>query len=291
MYSARPDIDPAAHQTGTGTPLPHPREWELGAAYRAYLFGRFRVLKGGEPLDQGPRRNKARLVLEWFLLNPGRLVSADELIDLFWPESDPGKSLGNFHVTMHYLRRILEPGLHARQESAFIVRDGGNFYRFVPGQRWWSDVMDVELTFGRAQRLEAEGNLARACFYHRRIVAYCAMGLLPEEKPDDWLSPYRLRYRQIHLHALMRLMHHFDQVADEDELLEYAYQMLQVDDLNETAHRVIIESFIRSGNIAAAQDRLAVLENTLERRLGIRSTGDLRALSERVRSQSRRPCR
>src|SRR4051812_298294 len=85
----------------------HPREYEYQALYRGYLFGPFRLFRGKEAVGELiRRRNKARMLLKWFLLNPGKPGSADEFIDLFWPEISPETALGNFHVTMHYLRHM-----------------------------------------------------------------------------------------------------------------------------------------------------------------------------------------
>src|SRR5947209_6920810 len=106
----------------------HPREYEYQATYRAYLFGQFRLFCGTQSAnDLLRRRTKAFLLLKWFLLNPGKLCSADEFIDLFWPETSPETAMGNFHVTMHFLRHILEPGLNARQEPIYIRRKPNNF--------------------------------------------------------------------------------------------------------------------------------------------------------------------
>ena len=177
----------------TARELVHPREYEQQATYRGYLFGPFRLFRGEQAIgDLMQRRNKARMILKWFLLNPGKLGSADEFIDLFWPEISPEKTLGNFHVTMHCLRHMLEPTLNARQESAFIRRKPNNFYWFQTDESWWTDTSDVEMLLERARAYDVQGDNRRASYYYRKVASYCSRGFLPEDRIRrlaDSLSP------------------------------------------------------------------------------------------------------
>lgn len=265
----------------------HPREYESLASHRAYLFGSFRLLREGIQFDGTPRRKKAHSMLEWFLLNPGRVVSTDELIDLFWPEGSPEKGLGNLHVTMHCLRRTLEPNLGPRQDSAFITRHSSNFYSFEGGAEWWTDVADVDLLFNLAQRSDADGYRKEASFYYRRVAAYCRQGLLIGDSCDDWLHPYRDRYRQVHIQSLMRLMHHDGESGDDVELIDHAYEMLAIDRWNEVANEVVIESLLASRNVAAATRHLDDFCRALRSELGMRPRQAFLALRERVDAAGR----
>jgi DNA-binding SARP family transcriptional activator len=178
--------------------LVHPREYEYQATYRAYFFGPFRFFCGEQSIGElMQRRNKARMILKWFLLNPGKVGSADEFIDLFWPDIALDQAMGNFHVTMHYLRHMLEPSLHARQESAFIHRKPNNFYWFEMDERWWMDTRDLELLLERARTYDAQRDERRAAYYYRKIANYCPQGFRLEDESENWLLPYRNRYKHI----------------------------------------------------------------------------------------------
>lgn len=107
----------------------HPREREQQAIFRAYSFGQFRLFCQDTFIRETMwRRNKAKTLLKWFLLNPGKLCSADQFIDLFWPDLTLEAASINLYVTIHCLRRLLEPALSPRQESKFIRRQSNNFY-------------------------------------------------------------------------------------------------------------------------------------------------------------------
>ncbi len=266
----------------------HPREYEHEATYRAYLFGQFRLFCG--PLAVGQllrRRTKARQLLKWFLLNPGKLCSADEFIDLFWPEISPETALGNFHVTMHYLRRVLEPALNSRQESTYIRRKPNNFYWFQADESWWIDASDVQALFERARSYDLLGDEQKAAFYYRKIAWYCSQGFLAEDESESWLLPYRRRYRHIYSQALGRLVQIYTRSQALEEVLEYAYQLLLIEPCHEEATRAIVDAHLQQGNISIAQRRLDAFYQALQRDLGLHPTRDFYMLRERIRAASR----
>lgn len=265
--------------------LVHSREYEYGATYRAYLFGPFRLLCGEQSVGElMQRRNKARMILKWFLLNPGKLGSADEFIELFWPEFPPEKALGNFHVTMHYLRHMLEPTLTARQESAFIHRKPNNFYWFQMDERWWMDTSDLEMLLERARECDLHGDDRRAAYYYRKVASYCQLGFLPEDEGEGWLRPYRTRYKHLYSQVLMRLIQIHTRWNEVEDILEYAYQSMLHDPYNETAIRAIIEVHLQQGNVALAQHRLDSFWLSLHKNLGLRPDKELYLLRERIRA-------
>src|SRR5437588_4152712 len=80
--------------------------------YKVHFFGPFRVMRDNQPLGEPMwRRNKAKTLLKWFLLNRGRMFSADQLITWFWPDMSKASAKRNFHVAISYLRHLLEPDL------------------------------------------------------------------------------------------------------------------------------------------------------------------------------------
>ncbi|MCM2389885.1 AfsR/SARP family transcriptional regulator [Streptomyces albipurpureus] len=262
----------------------HPREREHVATYRAYLFGPFRVFKGEEVLGQRrQRREKALLLLKWFLLNPGKPASMDQLIDLGWQDTAPEKAASGFHVGMHCLRRMLEPDLRPGQESSFIHRSGTNFYRFEANEGWWSDANEVERLFEQARASDAHCDARRACFYYSRVAAYTVRRFLEdEESQQQWLAPYRRQYEGLCSQALIRLIQIHRARGELDEALEYAYEKLRLDPYNELAATTIIEAHLQLGRPTHALRQLSVFLLSLERDLGAAAGSNLLALREKI---------
>jgi DNA-binding SARP family transcriptional activator len=265
--------------------LIHPREYERQATYRGYLFGQFQLFCGTQSVGELlRRRNKARMLLKWFLLNPGKLGSADEFIDLFWPEVSPETALGNFHVTMHHLRHILEPSLNARQEPTCIRRKPNNFYWFQMDESWWTDAADIQKLFEQARTYDLRGNNHTASFYYRKIAGYCNQGFLLEDETESWLIPYRRRYTYIYSQVLTRLIQLHLQKNEQEEVLEYAYQLLAIEPCSEMATRMIVDIHLQQGNVSTAQSLLDAFWHALQRDLGLYPNKEFYALRERIRA-------
>lgn len=280
-------------ETSQGIPKSHAREFiysrenEHQSTYRGYLFGQFRFLYGKEPVGEVMRRrNKARMLLKWFLLNPGKLCSADEFIDLFWPEVSPETSLGNFHVTMHYLRHMLEPNLNPRQESTFMRRTPNNFYWLEVDESWWTDISDVQELLELAHEYDLLKSEGKAAFYYRKVASYCSLGFLPEDEAESWLLPYRRHYEHIYSQVLMRLIQLYMQRNEFEEVLEYAYQSLQVNPYNEMATQAIVNVHLQQGNVLTAQCRLEAFWNALQHDLGLYPSQEFHDLRERIHTAS-----
>src|SRR5947209_979594 len=103
------------------TSIPHQKSTTF---YKVHFFGAFRVLRDNQPVGEPIwRRNKAKTLLKWFLLNAGRMFSTDQLIAGFWPDMSKTSAERNLHVAIHYLRHLLEPDLPPRHESKYIRRN------------------------------------------------------------------------------------------------------------------------------------------------------------------------
>lgn len=261
----------------------HPREREHQAYYRAYLFGAFRLYHKEVPIGrQLRRRSKAGALLKWFLLNPGKLGSADEFLDLFWPEISMKTALCNLHVTIHYLRHLLQPDLANRQKSKFIRRQSNNFYWFEMDETWWADTIDVPQLFETARRSEQRGRDATASFYYRKVIGHCSLGLLPEHTSEEWLEPYLRRYQSVYAQALQSMIQLCKQRNELEDAVEYAYQALAVDPYCEPAAKAIVDIHLQQGNISAASRTLNDFCDFFQQSSSMPLSRDLCLLRDRI---------
>ncbi|WP_201367099.1 AfsR/SARP family transcriptional regulator [Dictyobacter formicarum] len=261
----------------------HPREREYGATYRAYAFGQFRLYCQDKPIKETMwRRNKVKALLKWFLLNPGKLCSADEFIDLFWSDLPSETAFGNLYVTIHCLRHLLEPSLGSREASHFIRRQSNNFYWFHMDETWWTDIADVQHLFETARAYDTRGEEVKASFYYRKIISHGVLGFLPEDAEEEWLRPYRQHYEYIYQQVLMRLIQLYQQRNEFEEVLEYAYQALSLDPYCEPATKAIIDVYFRQGNTGMAIRKLDDFSSFLQQELGVEPSREMHSLRAKI---------
>ncbi|GCE14906.1 AfsR/SARP family transcriptional regulator [Tengunoibacter tsumagoiensis] len=264
-------------------PSLHPREREQQSIYRAYAFGQFRVYCDNTWIKETMwRRNKAKTLLKWFMLNPGKLYSADQFIDLFWPNLPMEAAFCNLHVTIHCLRRLLEPTLNHRQESKFIRRQASNFYWFAMDDSWWTDTTDIQTLFDTARTFDMQENYTKASFYYRKVSNYCNLGFLTEDAEEEWLTPYRQHFEYIYSQTLLRLIHIYQQRNELEEMQEYAYQALSLDPYCEPAIAAIIQAYLKQGNISIAMNKLETFRGILRQQLKIEPGKELQELQKKL---------
>ncbi|MGW5670451.1 BTAD domain-containing putative transcriptional regulator [Micromonospora sp. NPDC003776] len=90
------------------------------------LLGPFEARHDGRPVEVGSRRQE-RCLLGVLLLEPGRLVGTDRLIDLLWHGSPPPSARGAVHTYIGRLRASLAPygvRISTRGEGYLVEADG-----------------------------------------------------------------------------------------------------------------------------------------------------------------------
>lgn len=253
------------------------------ALYKAYLFGPFRVTHAEQPLGEPTwRRNKAKALLKWFLLNPGELFSVEQLSKLFWPGSHMKVAASNLHVTLHYLRHVLEPSLTSGQLSTFIHRNRYNYYWFDLHDKWWTDVNDVRYLSAQAKEAEHHGNLSRALLLYGQLVAYYKLTFLPEDIYEDVFSSYRRQHEYAAIQLLEHLMQLSARMGRFDEALSSALYTLSIDPYNEKAVKTLVHVHLHQGNTTGALCQLNEFEQMLQQEMGIQPGKDMIALRHSI---------
>lgn len=240
------------------------------ARYKAYFFGPFRITLDEQPLGEPTwRRNKAKLLLKWFLLNPGDLFGVDQLSKLFWPDISMKAAASNLHVTIHYLRHVLEPELAPGCASTFIRRNRHNYYWFEFSDVWWTDVLDVQHLSTLTKEAERNGEISRAIALYGQLISYYSLEFLPEDIYEDIFSPYRRQHDYAYTQLLDHLMQLYTQAGRLDDALSCALRILSVDPYSENAVKTMVHIHLRQGNAVGAIRQLDDFQRFLKQDLGV----------------------
>jgi DNA-binding SARP family transcriptional activator len=253
------------------------------ARYKAYFFGPFCVTLDGQLLG-GPnwRRNKARTLLKWFLLNPGNLFSVKQLSKLLWPDASDKVAVSNLHVTLHYLRYTLEPDLAPGSPSTFIRRNRHNYYWFDLNDVWWTDLFDVQYLSTHAKEAERGGDLSRAISLSYQLVSYYSLEFLPEDIYEDIFSTYRRQHDYVYIQLLEHLMDLCMQSGQLDNALSFALHLLSLDPYSEVAMKTMVQIHLHQGNTTGALRQLDDFQTSMKRDLGLAPGKELLALRDEI---------
>ncbi|HYH34055.1 MAG TPA: BTAD domain-containing putative transcriptional regulator [Nocardioides sp.] len=111
------------------------------------ILGPLQVLDAGRPLNLG--RPKQRAVLAILLLDAGRVVSLDRLVDELWGRQAPPQALASVQAYVSHLRRLLEPQRTPGAPATVLVNQAPGYRILVP---------DEHLDAARFQALAQRGH-------------------------------------------------------------------------------------------------------------------------------------
>ena len=113
-------------------------------SWRFSFLGGFQAQYQNEVFpESGWSRRRTLALLKLFLIEPGRLYTQDEIVELLFSDLDISKAIPNFQGRMSELRRVLEPDLERSQDSSFIETLNGTSYRLKPDAPFQLDIRDI----------------------------------------------------------------------------------------------------------------------------------------------------
>ena len=253
----------------------------------AELLGPVRLAVGDRviPDDAWPRRS-ARALLLLLLATPGHRLPRDRVLDLLWPEAALPAARNAFYKALHALRRVLEPGLAAGAESAYL-QVGAEAVGLRPEVPLRLDVDAFEERLAAAAALAPDARRPPLC----EALLFYRDDLLAAEPALDWTVARREALRRRRHRAALDLAE-LELAADAPAAaLPPLEALLAADAADEAALRLLMRALAALGRRDEALRRYEQGRAALHGELGIEpdpATGDLAAsLRASVAAQAR----
>jgi DNA-binding SARP family transcriptional activator len=229
----------------------------MASGFSFSVLGPIRAWRDGAEIDLGSPQQRA--VLAAMLLRAGAFISAEELIDVLWPEDPPKTAGGTMRTYVYRLRRILGDGK--------LLRAGGGYVLPMRGDDL--DASRFRQLADRAGQARAEGDLGAAASQLNEALALWkgvplagitgrfaeTQRVLLEEMrltaAEDWAGdnlalgrhaevipamasmagdhPYRERLRELHMLALYRAGRQAEALAVFNEVRQLLATELAID--------------------------------------------------------------
>jgi DNA-binding SARP family transcriptional activator len=271
------------HQVDTGIPEQEAEAPGKGLAdtpARVALCGPLRVeLSGRRVEDQLPGR-QGRLVLAFLVVNRGRPVSRDELVDLLWPDNAPAAPESSLRPLLTRLRRALgDERLVGRAQLGLELGPGA-----------WVDVEVAEQAAGRAEAALESGHHAGALRIATEALEIVERPFLP-----DVLSPWAEQRRTelgdleaplLEAAARAALALGGSHAAEAERL---ARRLVEREPYRESGHGLLMEILAAQGNVVEALRVFDGLRVRLRDELGVTPAASLTALHDRLLRQDAEP--
>jgi DNA-binding SARP family transcriptional activator len=248
-------------------------------------LGGFQVLRAGHaPISEREwAGSRPRLLFKAILVHGGRDVPRDVLIEDLWPESRPKAAEQNFKVTLHRLRKVLEPDLDRDLGSAYIhLRE----HRVsLDRDLCRTDVESFLAVCKKIRRIEATAGTDELLILCRRARDLYAGDFLPEESYTPWVETKRALLSETYAEVLERMTRLYQRRDMLAEATDCCRALTRAAPCHDRAHRRLMELYAAQGMRSAALQVYDKFHTTLQSELGVAPDADTRAVYLRLRSE------
>ena len=238
------------------------------------VLGGFALRRGSwEVEDSAWDRRVAERLVHYLLVKRGSLVPDDLLLEAFWPDTPHESAKRGLKVAVSCARAVLDV---PDAPSAIVSTQGTLGLRLREG-----DSVDADLFEHAAGEGLAGGGADRRTLLERAAVLWTGEPL-PEERYAEWASAWResliARYADV-LRGLVAACH---DDGDHAAATQAARSLVEVDPLDEGAHRDLIRAYARSGRRAHALRQYLECRRRLIDELGMEPGQETSDLQRRI---------
>ena len=221
---------------------------------RLFLFDGFVLHEDDQHVTLPPQ---AQRLIAFVALR--RTVRRDEVRCALWPDISDERASARLRTTLWRLRG-----------------PGRGVLMATNGQLSLAENIDVDVRNWTALALQVIDQPSTVAALDLSALRQCG-DLLPGWY-EDWVLLERERARQLQLHALEIVADQLIGLGRLAVALEFATRALQMEQLRESAHRLVIRVHLAEGNVCEARRQFERCRRTLHNELGVRPSDQLRDL-------------
>ena len=256
---------------------------------RANFFGRFELLRDGEPVSLG-RNARALAILKYLMARRPRSVPQDYLMGWLWPESEPKRARWSLNSAVYALRKLLGGCLPSLSASETVLLEKGR-YRLSPHVRLSADTDEFDSRFAKGRRLEEAGQVPEAVAEYEKAAELYRGDYLIEDLYEEWTMIEREQLIDAYTDLLRKLAVHHMEAGQPRESVRACYRILEKDRCDEDTHRLLMECFVRLGQRTRALRQYGLYERALRQEYGMAPCPETRALRASILKDGSSPAK
>jgi ATP/maltotriose-dependent transcriptional regulator MalT len=229
-------------------------------------LGEFTVRRNGDRIaDARWAGQRQKLLLKAIIVNGCREIPKDLLMEALWPDSPPAAALRRFKITLHRLRRILEPET-ARHPGSSCISLKDNLVS-LDMARCRVDATEFLALCNQIRQLKRDDDEAQLQLACRLAVDIYTGDFLPEEPYLSGAETKRAALKARYLGVLLDLAGLCERSGKLEAAQRHYTAVIQGDPLQELAHQRLMTLLYRQGRRSAAVKIYRDLTETLSREL------------------------
>ncbi len=230
------------------------------------VLGPFVLRADGCEITGLPR--KAQALVAFLAMQPDRKISREVVADLLWTQSGPEQARHSLRQTLVALRKTPAANLVSANANALWIE---------------ADAVEVDVCGLGTGLADADSTALSDCApRYRRALLEDLSAVSPGF--DEWLGIERTKLTNVMARVLRRLVTLHVAAGDFQAAVETASRLVELDTLDEAAHRLLIESLARDGQRTEALHQFETCARILREELDIGPDAETVAVVERIRA-------
>lgn len=255
-----------------------PEASNLTNRLKVYSLGTFQVYRNDEPLT-GWQGRKGATIFKYLLMNRGRQIRKETLMELFWPDSDEESQRNNLNVAIYNVRQTLKNG---DPNFSYVIYEN-DCYFLSPDLNIWVDYEEFLKAYKAGQRYEQAGDQAAAVREYVAAESLYQGSFLPDDSYDDWIERLRLSLQSAYHGLLNYLSKYYLEQNNAAACVAVCAKMLTVDACDEEAYRRLMRCYSRQGQVNLALREYDRCIRSLKFDLEIEPSAETQELYQRIK--------
>ncbi|MHC1740485.1 MAG: tetratricopeptide repeat protein [Anaerolineaceae bacterium] len=228
-------------------------------------LGRMQVKVGDHIVNTSDWKSQTARDLFFYLLAHPNGASKEEIGEVFWPESTPDELRLRFKNTVYRLRRAVGNDL---------VTYADDIYQFNRSVDYDYDVEHFQRELSLAQSSEGPENQVR---HFKSALGYYQGAFLPK-MDQNWVFSQREQFQRQFIDGALKLANLLMQQAHSNSAILYCKRVLDQDNCNEAAYRLMMLTYAGMEDRAAIKRTYELCCQTLQNELGVEPSENTRNL-------------
>ena len=213
---------------------------------------------------------KARTVFQYLVVQIGRPVRREVLMELMWPDHSLSSARNNLNAALYSLRNTL--GHYGRNVQYILHQDG--CYLPNPELVWWIDRNEFLTALQHGDLARSGGHRALAIDAYRQAVRLYRGPLFEDDNDSDWYLPEQRRLKELYLQALEHLTEISLDLGDLDVAVQFGQLALSADQCYESVHRLLMRCYALQHQQQLVARQYRFCSAALEDELGVSPGAD-----------------
>ena len=246
-----------------------------GPTLQVQMLGQFTLRYGDRTIsDSDDRSRRVWSLLAYMLYNHGRSFAQEELIHLYWSNSeksaDPGNALKSIFHRIRTALDKLQPGL-----GRLLIRRKAGRYFWNNAMPLSLDIEDFEAHFHAA---EAAGDDDVRLAEYQAALALYAGDPLPRMTDEIWTIPIVAYYHSLYTRAAAGAIELLEKQERTAEAVALCRRAIHIEPYQEDLYEHLMRALLRTGDMMGAMSVYVEMSEQLFAHFGVMPSETLRTL-------------